>query len=434
MSKPRIQVSNLYKKYRISDFKVKPDTLYEAAKNAALGPLRRVAGLLTGDIGAATDMNHEFWALNGLSFEVLEGQIVGLVGGNGAGKSTLLKILSRVTRPTMGSVRMYGHVGALLEVGTGFHGQLTGRENVYLNGSILGMRKNEIHRKFDEIVEFAGVGQYIDTPVRFYSSGMTLRLAFAVAAHLEPEILIMDEVLSVGDIGFQKKCLNRVREVANEGRTVIFVSHQMGQVSGLCDRVILLEKGKVKEDGSPKMVIPAYYKSVTSQSEIMVVDRSDRIGTGATQVVRVWIENALGQDTVNIISGEKIVINIEIQRKKNTDLSSVCIGLVIRNDMGMQITNFGTHAAGRPFSMNENSTVLAQCTIERFPLNNGNFVMDISLHSGAADFTVFDDIESVLNFSVVPGDFYGTGLIPGRQYLIMHDNSWGFKMTSAEHT
>jgi len=430
MSKSRIQVLNLQKKYRISDLKARPDTLYEAAKYAAMGPARRLVGLLKGDIGAASDMNREFWALNGLSFDILEGQVVGLVGGNGAGKSTLLKLLSRVTRPTSGSIKMYGHVGALLEVGTGFHGQLTGRENVYLNGSILGMRKKEIQRKFDQIIDFAGIGQYTDTPVRFYSSGMTLRLAFAVAAYLEPEILIMDEVLSVGDIGFQKKCLNRVREVANEGRTVIFVSHQMGQISGLCDRVILLENGRIKEDGIPQKVIPAYYKSVTNKSEVAIIDRVDRTGTGDVRIARVWLENAIGQETLNLISGEKVVVNIEVHRKKIADLRSVCIGLVIRNDMGMQITNLGTHAAGRQFSMNENSKILAQCTLERFPLNNGNFILDISLHSGAADFTVYDDIESVINFSVVPGDFYGTGLIPGRQYLMMHDNVWMFNATS----
>ena len=198
------------------------------------------------------------WALNGVSFEVKRGEIVGIIGTNGAGKSTLLKVLARITPPTKGSIEIHGRIGSLLEVGTGFHPELTGRENVYLNGTILGMRKREIDTKFDEIVAFSGVEKFLDTPVKRYSSGMRVRLAFAVAAHLEPEILIIDEVLAVGDVEFQKKCLNKMEDVQKEGRTVLFVSHNMAVVTRLCPRVILLDGGRVLHDGDSEEVVGAY--------------------------------------------------------------------------------------------------------------------------------------------------------------------------------
>ncbi|HEX2980162.1 MAG TPA: ABC transporter ATP-binding protein [Anaerolineaceae bacterium] len=202
--------------------------------------------------------SHYMWALEDVSLEVKQGEIVGIIGHNGAGKSTLLKVFTRITEPTSGVIDIYGRVGSLLEVGTGFHKELTGRENVYLNGAILGMRKIEIDRKFDEIVTFAEVEEYIDTPVKYYSSGMQVRLAFAVAAHLEPEILIIDEVLAVGDAAFQKKCLNKMEDVGRAGRTILFVSHHMPSVLRLCERVVLLRKGKLVRDGSPEEIVSEY--------------------------------------------------------------------------------------------------------------------------------------------------------------------------------
>src|SRR5574338_617553 len=240
MSGFAIRCDNLSKQYRIGS----PDsykTLRDAISNTALAPFRRAKNSQNG--------HGHIWALHDASFEIQRGDVVGIIGLNGAGKSTLLKILSRITGPTRGRADIYGRVGSLLEVGTGFHPELTGRENIYMNGAILGMKRLEIDRKFDEMVEFSEVGQFIDTPVKRYSSGMYLRLAFAVAAHLEPEILVVDEVLAVGDAEFQKKCLGKMENVRQAGRTVIFVSHNMPAITRLCPRTILIEDGAISFDG-----------------------------------------------------------------------------------------------------------------------------------------------------------------------------------------
>ena len=224
--------------------------------------------------------SQEFWALQDVDFEVKQGETFGVIGHNGAGKSTLLKILSRITPPTVGRGTLRGRVGALLEVGTGFHPELTGRENVFLNGAILGMRRTEIQRRFDEIVEFADVGPFLDTPVKRYSSGMQLRLAFAVAAHLEPEILIVDEVLSVGDVAFQQKCLDRMEGVSREGRTIVFISHNLGSVRNLCDRALLLSGGKMSAIGGVSEVIDDYIGEVESDLPRSLRERENRDGSG----------------------------------------------------------------------------------------------------------------------------------------------------------
>ncbi|HET6845893.1 MAG TPA: ABC transporter ATP-binding protein [Anaerolineales bacterium] len=250
MSKAVIRATHLGKRYRIGGAQAGYKTLREALISAVGAPWRWLRR--TG----ATPKT--FWALDDISFEVAQGEAVGIIGRNGAGKSTLLKILSRITRPTRGKVEMEGRVSALLEVGTGFHGELTGRENIFLNGAILGMGRAEIRRKFDEIVEFAGIGQFLDTPVKYYSSGMYVRLAFAVAAHLEPEILVVDEVLAVGDAEFQKKCLNKMGTAASEGRTVLFVSHNMSAIQDLCSRVIWLDHGRIVQIGEARTTVGAY--------------------------------------------------------------------------------------------------------------------------------------------------------------------------------
>jgi lipopolysaccharide transport system ATP-binding protein len=251
--KPIIRAEGLAKKYIIGSSRESYQTLRDALTSAVKSPLRR---LRRGGAGGA-----EVWALKDVGFEVGPGEVVGLIGRNGAGKSTLLKVLSRITEPTRGRVELYGRVGSLLEVGTGFHPELSGRENVYLNGAILGMPKAEIDRKFDEMVAFAEIERFIDTPVKRYSSGMYLRLAFAVAAHLEPEILLVDEVLAVGDARFQRKCLNKMEDVGQEGRTVLFVSHNMPAVTRLCPRTVLLDDGRVLSDGPSHEVVNAYLNS-----------------------------------------------------------------------------------------------------------------------------------------------------------------------------
>ncbi|HKQ50747.1 MAG TPA: ABC transporter ATP-binding protein [Pyrinomonadaceae bacterium] len=248
---PIIRAENLKKRYRLGVGRVRYGTLREAVTERLRSTLGR----------RGHQAEDTFWALNGVDFEIRPGEVVGIIGRNGAGKSTLLKILSRITEPTEGRVEVYGRVGSLLEVGTGFHQELTGRENIYLNGSILGMSRKEIESKFDQIVAFSEIGKFLDTPVKRYSSGMYVRLAFAVAAHLEPEILLVDEVLAVGDASFQRKCLDKMKDVGQHGRTVLFVSHNMPAITRLCDRTILLDEGRILADGPSHQVVGTYLKS-----------------------------------------------------------------------------------------------------------------------------------------------------------------------------
>jgi len=249
MNDTAILVQNLGKQYYIGKKQENFRTLRDTLADTVTAPFRRAAKLLRGQATGAAGLDETIWALKEISCEVKRGEVVGIIGPNGAGKSTLLKILSRITEPTAGFVEIHGRVGSLLEVGTGFHQELTGRENIYLNGAILGMRRTEIDNKFDEIVSFAEVERFMDTPVKHYSSGMRLRLGFSVAAHLEPEILLVDEVLAVGDAAFQKKCMGKMGNVAQQGRTVLFVSHNMGAITQLCERVLWLEDGKLKLTG-----------------------------------------------------------------------------------------------------------------------------------------------------------------------------------------
>ncbi len=270
MSNIAIRVENLSKQYHIGslsgDRRFGYKSLRDTITDAATKPFRRARALLGGQAYGAAEMNETIWALRDVSFEIKRGEVVGIIGRNGAGKSTLLKILSRITEPTGGQATIYGRIGSLLEVGTGFHPELTGRENIYLNGAILGMRRAEINRQFDEIVAFAEVEKFIDTPVKHYSSGMYLRLAFAVAAHLEPEILLVDEVLAVGDAQFQKKCLGKMGDVAAAGRTVLFVSHNMAAMRSLCQHGILLEAGQLKRIGSMADCIEDYLSDKTASA------------------------------------------------------------------------------------------------------------------------------------------------------------------------
>ncbi|MFA7097564.1 MAG: polysaccharide ABC transporter ATP-binding protein [Gammaproteobacteria bacterium] len=258
MSEASIAVENLGKQFYIGKLQPKYRTLRDQIGDVFLAPFRRAGKVLRGAANSAAELDELIWALRDVSFEVRPGEVVGLIGRNGAGKSTLLKILARITEPTTGRAVIRGRVGSLLEVGTGFHAELTGRENIYLNGAILGMKRAEIDRKFDEIVAFAEVEKFIDTPIKHYSSGMTMRLAFAVAGHLEPEILIIDEVLAVGDMRFQRKCLNKMQDIGEQGRTVLFVSHNMPAVTRMCKRVILLHEGRLVCDGPAHKVVSAY--------------------------------------------------------------------------------------------------------------------------------------------------------------------------------
>ena len=288
LSEPIIRVENLAKKYLIRH--QERGARYEALRDVLARGLRRTAGLLRGRKAFIEASTEEFWALRDVNFDIQEGDVVGIIGRNGAGKSTLLKILSRITEPTAGKVTLHGRIASLLEVGTGFHHELTGRENIYLNGSILGMKRREIARKFDEIVSFAEVEKFLDTPVKRYSSGMYVRLAFAVAAHLEPEILIVDEVLAVGDAGFQRKCLNKMESIGQRGRTVLFVSHSLPAIARLCQKCILLEQGRVTKAGIAHQVTSHYLRSgsrtiaARSWPELKTAPGNDIVRLRATRV------------------------------------------------------------------------------------------------------------------------------------------------------
>ncbi|HEX9918889.1 MAG TPA: ABC transporter ATP-binding protein, partial [Pyrinomonadaceae bacterium] len=307
--KPIIKVEGLGKRYRIGAQQSPYGSLRETLAGAVRAPLRRLQRRRNPEGEEST-----FWAVKDVSFEVQPGEVVGIIGRNGAGKSTLLKMLSRITEPTTGRIELYGRVGSLLEVGTGFHPELSGRENIYLNGAILGMAHTEIARKFDEIVAFAEVERFIDTPVKHYSSGMYLRLAFAVAAHLEPEILIVDEVLAVGDMRFQRKCLDKMQDVGKRGRTVIFVSHNMPAITRLCPRTILLDGGTVLRDGPSYQVVSAYLSTgLGTTAARSWPDLATAPGNDVTRLRAVCVRTAAGQVTDALDIRQPVEIEVEYE-------------------------------------------------------------------------------------------------------------------------
>ena len=322
--KPIIRVENLGKRYRIGQREAPYATLRESLVQAAVSPINRLRRALNRNGNGSADSERHIWALKDVSFEVKPGEVVGIIGRNGAGKSTLLKILSRVTEPTEGKVDLYGRVGSLLEVGTGFHPELTGRENIYLNGAILGMRRSEIARKFDEIVAFAEVEKFIDTPVKHFSSGMYMRLAFAVAAHLEPEILVVDEVLAVGDAQFQKRCLGKIGDVAKGGRTVVFVSHQLGMIETLCKNAICLVQGRVHKFGPVGDIVRDYLTNSSHIYSDLHILKLYRNGNGKVRLTDFWIEDDLGLQATSVSSGSRVVLAF---RYDQSDRSSKHISL-----------------------------------------------------------------------------------------------------------
>jgi len=316
--KPIIKVENLSKQYRIGARKESYATLRDTIAGAVRAPLNALGR--NGRSGKNT-----IWALKDVSFEVVPGEVVGIIGRNGAGKSTLLKILSQITEPTTGQVEVYGRIASLLEVGTGFHPELSGRENIFLNGAILGMRRAEIARKFDEIVAFAETEKFIDTPVKRYSSGMLVRLAFAVAAHLEPEILLVDEVLAVGDVSFQKKCLGKMNDVASKGRTVLFVSHNTAAVQKLCQRAVWLESGSVKEDAATSAVLENYLHEMQDN---FGSDLASRNGDFVITKARTLGEN--GRESQDFLTGENLRVELDYKCGPNFPGAYVYVGVANR--------------------------------------------------------------------------------------------------------
>jgi len=312
MSDTVIKVENLGKCYRIGVSYPPAKTVFDHVKNLVLSPFSWL-------ISQFRPIREEelLWALRDISFEVQRGDVIGVIGRNGAGKSTLLKILSRITEPSTGQADLCGRIGALLEVGTGMHPELTGRENIYQNGCILGMRRWEIQAKFDEIVAFSGIERFIDTPVKRYSSGMRVRLGFAIAAHLEPEILVVDEVLAVGDSEFQKKCLGKMKDVAGHGRTVLFVSHNMAAVQALCTRAVVLQGGRIVYDGDVATAINHYSQEQEVQAGVELVDRKDRSGAGDLRFVKIEYFDLNRKPLTTLAPGEGLIVRTHI--KKNSD-------------------------------------------------------------------------------------------------------------------
>lgn len=367
----------------------------------------------------------DFWALKNINFKIKQGEAVGIIGRNGAGKSTLLKILSRICDPTDGQIVMRGRVASLLEVGTGFHPELTGRENIYLNGAVLGMNKREIDKKFDEIVEFAEVTNFLDTPIKRYSSGMYTRLAFAVAAHLEPEILVVDEVLAVGDSGFQKKCLTKMNNVALEGRTVIFVSHQLEFLAQLCPRCILLENGEIKKDGDTREVINEYLSFLQKFTPEKLALRTDRTGLGRLRFTETWMEDINGARIRRATSGQTIKLVATYEIKPGEQLGNMVIGFAVLSIKGIPIVDFGTDIFMPPeFSKTLPQKGKVECIIPHLPINSGEFVYNLIARSAHSGHEIEDWIKQAGIFSVEPGNFYENDHLAGPANLVCINHSW----------
>jgi lipopolysaccharide transport system ATP-binding protein len=352
----------------------------------------------------------DFWALQDVSFEVHPGEVVGIIGRNGAGKSTLLKILSRITRPTMGMVQLKGRVGSLLEVGTGFHPELTGRENIYLNGSILGMSQREIGRKFDEIVAFAEVDRFLDTPVKRYSSGMYVRLAFAVAAHLDLEILVVDEILAVGDLSFQRKCLNKMGSAARSGRTILLVSHNMASIVNLCSRAVLLYRGKVAYVGATQDVVRAHASMLTStKGGDLDLSSSPARRRGCPALLkRIRLLDACGVAKDRFFAGE--AMNVEFTFDPILPLTDPQFGIGVDDWMGARVFSVGTFLSDAVLPRLRGASRVV-CRINELALPPGRYLM--SLSAGTPQEMLLDALDHAVAFDVDPTDFYGNGRLPG---------------------
>ena len=410
MSKPVISVRGLGKKYRLGAT-IRHDTLRDQITSAFKSLFSRNGNKSAVDLTKVVDQtndSHEFWALKDVSFDVNQGEVIGIIGRNGAGKSTLLKILSEITEPTTGEIRIRGRVGTLLEVGTGFHPELTGRENIYMNGAILGMTKAEIKAMFDEIVAFSEVEKFLDTPVKRYSSGMYVRLAFAVAAHLNPEILIIDEVLSVGDASFQKKCLGKMDEFANSGRTIIFVSHNMAAIEALCNRSVMLNEGNLLACGPTRYIISNYISMV----DIENLKKGKRAGEffrtpEATGLIRrAILKNSSKERTSQIRLGEPCEFLIDLESSK--EFKDLAVGLHIKNEVHQRVTSFHTRYQQCP-SLSLNGRLTLKCKCPELMLTPGNYFLELAVASSGR---VEDRIDCALFFSIIDANVLGSGKVP----------------------
>ena len=412
MSHIAIRVENLSKQYKIGARRLRHNTLRDQLMDSLKSIFQRN--------GSPDHAENTIWALRDISFEVKQGEIIGIIGRNGAGKSTLLKILSRITGPTAGRAEIFGRVGSLLEVGTGFSRELSGRENIYLSGAILGMKKSEIIRKFDEIVSFAEVENFIDTSVKHYSSGMYLRLAFAVAAHLEPEILLVDEVLAVGDAGFQKKCLGKMEEVHKGGRTVFFVSHNMAAITSLCTRSLLIDGGRLVRSGSPHSLVDEYLSMVRTYASLPVSERKDRKGNGRVRFTNVSVLNDQLKVIEHATSGQDISISLEYDMRNSKKLENVIIQIAFTGVLGQPLfACLSRVAKDGVLTLNPGARIL--CRIPRLPLLPGTYTF--SVWCKVAE-TMEDWVVDAGKLSVAEGDYFGTGKLTPNvvgDFLVTHE-------------
>jgi lipopolysaccharide transport system ATP-binding protein len=360
-------------------------------------------------------------ALDNINFEINKGEIGGFIGKNGAGKSTLLKLLSKVTTPSSGNIFVSGKVASLLEVGTGFHPELTGKENVFLNGAILGMTRKEIAKKFDEIVEFSGVSAYIDTPVKRYSSGMYVRLAFSVAAHLDTDILIVDEVLAVGDYEFQQRCIGKMGDVANTGKTVLFVSHQIDLIYQLCDRAILLDKGTIIKDGEVKHVIDHYY-NLRENNDLPLKDRQDRQGTLEIKIIDCFLRTRNEERASYVQIGDELKIIIQVEVQGEFDDVNLSCGIIDKRQNN--ICELATRTINQNMNFSEAGNYELEVIIPRWQINAGTYDVNFMINKHTL---LFDWIKSAINFEVKFGDFYGTNRLPDAERMLLMDYKWECK-------
>lgn len=406
-----IKIENLSKQYRLGlvSTRTLSHDLNRWWQTSILGKEDPYLKIGETNIRESRGSSEYVWALKDINLEVEEGEVLGIIGKNGAGKTTLLKILSKVTAPTTGIIKAKGRIASLLEVGTGFHQEMTGRENIFMNGSIMGMTKAEINRKLDEIVDFAGIERYLDTPVKRYSSGMIVRLGFAVAAHLEPEILVVDEVLAVGDAEFQKKALGKMQEVSTiEGRTVLFVSHNMASVSSLCTRGIILNNGSIERTGEVEEII-SYY--IQSNKEIKIKSLNNRyigINSPLAYYTSIKIKNVNDEIVDSVKSGDEVTISLGYKAKSPGLKLNFYIGLY--NNTGEKLLHLGSIYSAHNTHINiTNIEGVAECKFKKLPLPEGVYTLNLSLHYINER---VDMVHDAFKLQVESGDFYDTGKIP----------------------